>query len=597
MRLVLTGLTVAILSACAASNHDSNGHAQTDPPRASTTQPASQYAVQFATIADAAWDYHSAQRHPVDELLDISPQALQQRHATRLEFYQQLENIDPQRLSADDRINRHMIMYALANAIDEYEFNAHLMPITNEYGFHSAMANLPNQANPRNREDLENYLNRLRAIPAYFGQQVAYMRQGLETGMTQPAVVLEGLTEGILAYVTSDPRDSVFYRPFAERPRHISEADFAELEMEAQTIIATQVNSAYQDFYDFMRDEYIPNTRQTIAAINLPHGERYYANRAKHYTTTELTPQQIHQIGLDEVARIRAEMQEVIADSGFNGSFEDFTEYLRSDPKFYAQTAEELLKEASYIAKRADAQLPALFKLLPRQPYGVTEVPAEIAPNYTTGRYSGSNRDDRAGYYWVNTYALDRRPLYELEALTLHEAVPGHHLQIALAGEMEGVPSYRQNTYISAFGEGWGLYAEYLGLEMGFYSDPYSNFGRLSFEMWRAARLVVDTGMHTMGWSRDRAVDFMAGNTALSMHNVNTEIDRYISWPGQALAYKLGEIKIRELRAQAEERLGEHFDIRDFHHQVLRHGSIPLHILEANLQAYIDEQVNEHAAL
>lgn len=591
MRFVLTGLTVAILSACAAPSHDTNGHAQTEVNRTAAMQSSEQaYAEQFSAIADDAWDYHSAQRHPSDGLMDISPEALEQRHAQRLEYYQQLEAIDPDRLSSDDQINRHMIMYALANAIDEYEFNAHLMPITNEFGFHSAIANLPNQAGRRSREQLEDYLSRLQGIPAYFDQQMDYMRHGIETGMTQPAVVLQGLTDGILAYVTPDPRDSVFYRPFQERPRHISEADFAELEMEAQTIIATEVNAAYQDFYDFMRDEYIPNARQTIAAVDLPHGERYYANRAKHYTTTDLTPAEIHQIGLDEVARIRAEMEAVIEESGFEGSFEEFTDYLRNDPKFYAETAEELLKEAAFIAKRADAALPALFKLLPRQPYGITEVPAEIAPNYTTGRYSRSSRDDEAGYYWVNTYALDRRPLYEMEALTLHEAVPGHHLQIALAAEMEGVPAYRQNTYISAFGEGWGLYAEYLGLEMGFYTDPYSNFGRLSFEMWRAARLVVDTGMHTMGWSRDRAVDFMASNTALSMHNVNTEIDRYISWPGQALAYKLGEIQIRELRAQAEERLGEDFDVREFHHQVLRHGSIPLHILEANLQAYIDEQ-------
>ena len=590
MRLVLTGLTVAILSACAASTPDSPGQPQQEANPAIAGQAAASYGQQFAAIAEAAWDYHSAQRHPADGLLDISPAALAERHAQRLDYYEQLQTIDPERLSPDDQINRHMIMYALANAIDEYEFNAHFMPLTNEFGFHSAIANLPNQANPRNRQDLENYLDRLRAIPAYFDQQMAYMRQGIETGMTQPAVVLQGLTDGILAYVTQDPRDSVFYRPFQEQPRHISDSDFAALEMEAQTLIATTVNTAYQDFYDFMGEVYLPNARQSIAAYDLPHGERYYANRAKHYTTTDLTPAQIHQIGLDEVARIRAEMEQVIAQSGFDGSFETFTDYLRNDPQFYADSAEALLKEAAFIAKRADAQLPALFKLLPRQPYGVTEVPAEIAPNYTTGRYSGSRRDDQAGYYWVNTYALDRRPLYELEALTLHEAVPGHHIQIALAAEMENVPSYRQNTYISAFGEGWGLYAEYLGLEMGFYTDPYSNFGRLSFEMWRAARLVVDTGMHTMGWSRDRAVEFMASNTALSMHNVNTEIDRYISWPGQALAYKLGEIQIRELRAQAEQRLGERFDVREFHHQVLRHGSIPLHILEQNLQSYIDEQ-------
>lgn len=582
MRFVLTGLTVAILSACAApASHDTQ-------PTAAQHQSASQQATEFTSVAESAWQYQREQRHPADGLLDISPQALAERHAARLDYYQQLEAIAPASLSEQDQINREMIMYALANDIDQYEFNAHLMPLTNEFGFHSAIANLPNQASRRNVEDLQNYLARLRAIPAYFEQQIDYMREGLESGMSQPAVVLQGLTDGIMAYVTADPRDSVFYRPFGERPRNISEAEFAELEMEAQTLIATEVNAAYQDFYDFMRDTYVPGARQSIAAADLPHGLQYYANRARHYTTTDLSPAEIHQVGLDEVARIRAEMDEVIAEVGFEGSFEAFTEFLRTDAQFYAETPEQLLKEAAYISKRADAGLPALFKHLPRTPYGVTEVPAEIAPNYTTGRYSRASRDDEAGYYWVNTYALDRRPLYELEALTLHEAVPGHHLQIALAQEMDELPDYRRNIYISAFGEGWGLYAEHLGLEMGFYTDPYSNFGRLSYEMWRAARLVVDTGMHTMGWSRDRAVEFMAGNTALSMHNVNTEIDRYISWPGQALAYKLGAIKIKELRAKAEAELGEDFDVREFHYEVLKHGSVPLSRLEAHLNEYIE---------
>lgn len=581
MRLVLTGLTIAILTACAApaSNETQASSAQTE---------TSSTATSFSTIAEQAWQFERKQWHPADALMDISPSALAERHAKRLAHYQQLEAIDRASLSEQDQINHEMIMYALANHIDQYEFNAHLMPLTNEYGFHSSIANLPNGVTPRNREDYENYLGRLRDIPAYFAQQTEYMQQGLESGMSQPAVVLGGLTEGILSYVTSDPRDSVFYRPFQQRPRHMSEADFAELEREAQTLIATQINPAYQDFYDFMHDTYVPEGRQDIAAANLPHGDQYYANRAKHYTTTDLSPAQIHQIGLDQVAQIRAEMDTVIEEVGFEGSFAEFTEFLRTDPQFYVDTPEALLKEAAYIAKKADAQLPAFFKKLPRTPYGVIAVPAEIAPTYTTGRYASSSRDTEAGHYWVNTYGLDRRPLYQLEALTLHEAVPGHHLQIALAQEMDDLPDYRRRTYISAFGEGWGLYAEHLGLEMGFYEDPYSNFGRLSYRMWRAARLVVDTGMHTMGWSRDRAVDFMASNTALSMHNVNTEIDRYISWPGQALAYKLGSIQIKELRAKAEEALGEDFDLREFHYQVLKHGSIPLSRLETNLDEYIE---------
>ncbi|RUO33700.1 DUF885 domain-containing protein [Aliidiomarina soli] len=584
MRLSLVAASVLMLSACAGTtpspstqSNQAQSQTQSHPDRA------------FTSLAQQAWDYQKEQRHPQDGLLDISPQALAERHAQRLEFFQQLEAIDARTLSIQNRINRDMIMYSLANDIDQYEFNAHLMPLTNEFGFHSAIASLAGQAQLVSEQDYANHLQQLRAIPAYFEQQMDYMRQGIEQGITQPAIVLSGFTDGIQSYVTGDPRESVFYRPFAQRSSHLSEQQYGEFEMEAQTLIATEVNTAYQDFYDFMQNEYLPNARRSIAATALPHGERFYANRAQHYTTTDLTPAEIHQIGLDEVARIRAEMREVIEEVGFDGSFAEFIQFLRSDDQFYASSDGELLREAAYIAKRADAALPALFRHLPRTPYGVEPVPAEIAPNYTTGRYVRANRDDQPGFYWVNTYALDRRPLYELEALTLHEAVPGHHLQIALAQEMDQLPEYRREIYISAFGEGWGLYAEYLGLEMGFYTDPYSNFGRLTYEMWRAARLVVDTGMHTMGWSRDRAVEYMASNTALSMHNVNTEIDRYISWPGQALSYKLGALKIKELRALAEEQLGNDFDVREFHYQILKNGSVPLQTLEANIQRYLQE--------
>ena len=291
------------------------------------------------------------------------------------------------------------------------------------------------------------------------------------------------------------------------------------------------------------------------------------------------------------MARIRSEMQEIIKEVGFEGTFADFIHFLRTDPQFYATTPEQLLKEAAYIAKKMDAQLPKLFHTLPRMPYGVAPVPANIAPKYTTGRYVGSSRSDQAGYYWVNTYALDKRPLYVLEALTLHEAVPGHHLQISLNAELENLPSYRRDAYLSAFGEGWGLYSEYLGIEAGFYQDPYSRFGRLTYEMWRAARLVVDTGMHMYGWSRERAMNFMSENTALSLHNVKTETDRYISWPGQALSYKIGELTIKLLRTEAEQALGPRFDIREFHHQVLRHGSVPLSVLEEQVRLYIKAEL------
>lgn len=579
LRPVYIGVLALAITACASNNTSSQ-----------TTEATPDVNEEFTQLAEAAWQYNREQRHPEDALLDISPEALEARHAERLSYYQQLEAIDEENLSAQNQINRDMIMYALANDIDEYEFNAHYMPLTSEYGFHSQIAGLPSGATTTSEEGLRNYLSKLADVPAYFEQQMEYMRAGIESGITQPQVVLQGFTDNILAYVTGDPRDSVFYEPFAQRPSSIDEDTFNELEMEAQTLIATEVNSAYQDFYDFMVDDYMPNARTDIAAASLPHGEDFYANRALHYTTTDLTPEEIHQIGLQEVERIRDAMQVIIDDLEFDGSFAEFVEFLRTDSQFYADSAEELMKEAAYIAKQADAALPALFKHLPRTPYGVEPVPDEIAPNYTTGRYVRSSADDKPGYYWVNTYALDRRPLYELEALTLHESVPGHHLQIALAQELEDVPDYRRAIYISAFGEGWGLYAEHLGTEAGFYQDPYSDFGRLTYEMWRAARLVVDTGMHTMGWSRDRAVEFMASNTALSMHNVNTEIDRYISWPGQALAYKLGELKIKELRADAEAALGDDFDIREFHYQVLKNGSLPLQTLEQQIRNYIADE-------
>lgn len=552
----------------------------------------------FEAIANEAWDYnlmqfprvaaHRGDPDAAGKLMDNSPAALEARYKARKAFYQQLEAIEPESLSEENQINRDMIMYALRNQLSNFKFQMYLTPLTNETGPQNAIARSVTNQRIQNVTDANNYISQLNHIPETLQQQTDYMRQGIALGITQPAVVLHGMPNSIQAYIKTDPTESLFYAPVAAARERLSEADFRRIDIEAQTAISTQVNVAYTDFYDFMVNEYIPNARTDIAAVNLPNGEAFYANRVKHYTTLDLSPEEIHNIGLAEVRRIRAEMQQVIDDLEFEGSFADFIDFLRSDPQFYATSAEELLKEAAYIAKRADAVLPRFFKHLPRTPYGVIAVPAEIAPTYTTGRYSSASNEYEAGYYWVNTYALDRRPLYELEALTLHEAVPGHHLQIALAQEMEGVPDYRRSTYISAFGEGWGLYAEYLGLEAGFYQDPYSNFGRLTYEMWRAARLVVDTGMHTMGWTRDQAVEFMASNTALSMHNVNTEIDRYISWPAQALAYKLGEILIRELRADAEEALGEHFDIREFHYQVLRNGSIPLATLEAQVRAYIE---------
>lgn len=542
----------------------------------------------FERLAEQIWQGEQRLRQSEPgQLTDMSPQALAQRQQQRLAWQAQLQQVNLDSLSEQNRINHAILAYRLADDIDEYRFGAHLMPLTAESGFHTNLGFLPQRAAFRSISDYQNYLRQLSAIPRYMSQQTDWMRQGIASGMTQPKAVLTGFEKSIISYVVAEPSDSVFFQPFTKQPAFVSDAEWQQLVDEAKQQIRLSVNPSYQAFYQFMLDEYLPAARDSIAASALPNGAEYYQNRVEHYTTLALTPAQVHQIGLDEVKRIRGEMQQVIDGLDFKGSFADFVTFLRTDPQFYPKTPDELMRYAAFLSKKADAQLPKLFKILPRTPYGVVPVPAEIAPKYTTGRYSGASRDDQAGFYWVNTYALNRRPLYEMEALTLHEAVPGHHLQIALASEQASLPDYRRSFYTSAFGEGWGLYAEYLGLEMGFYQDPYSNFGRLTYEMWRAARLVVDTGMHSMGWSRQQAIDFMAANTALSMHNVTTEIDRYISWPAQALSYKLGEITIKRLRIEAELALGERFNVREFHDQLLSNGSLPLPILEQLVRDYI----------
>jgi uncharacterized protein (DUF885 family) len=394
-------------------------------------------------------------------------------------------------------------------------------------------------------------------------------------------------------HVVDDPEKSVFWKPFTAFPPGVPSAETERLRAAGREAIAKSVVPAYTSLLQFFTAEYRPGARETLGAYELPDGKAYYGWLVKHFTTLDTTPEEIHQIGLAEVDRIRREMDDVVKKTGFQGSFAQFLEFLRTDPRFYAKTPEELLKQAAWIAKRMDAKLPSLFGRLPRQPYGVEPVPDDLAPKYTGGRYVGAPLDGRrAGTYWVNTYALETRPLYQLESLTLHEAVPGHHLQGALTKELEGLPPFRRYSYVNAFGEGWGLYSERLGIEAGFYQDPYSDFGRLSYEMWRAARLVVDTGIHAMGWTRQQAIDYMSERTALSRHEVTNEIDRYISWPGQALAYKMGEIKIRELRARAEKQLGEHFDVRAFHDAVLANGSVPLDVLEQQIDAFIASRKN-----
>ncbi|MCF6436434.1 DUF885 family protein [Pseudoalteromonas sp. MMG022] len=527
-------------------------------------------------------------------LPNLSEDALADQYRRRQAFLSRLDNIPESQLNDENQINLTILRAQIQNKVDEYRFKKHYMPLTSEGGFHSRVAIEAIGSNDfSHASGFELYLSRLDDIPRFFEQNIAWMRKGIATGRVLPKVVLQGYESSISGFIFDDVTQSAFYSPFKTNSARLSEIQFAKLQARAKTVIKEKVMPAYQSYLKFFTEQYLPAARDTIAVKDLPDGQAYYENRAAHYTTTDMTVEQIHQLGLQEVARIRGEMEAIIKEVGFKGTFAEFTQFLRTDPQFYATTPEQLLKEATFISKRIDAQLPKLFHTLPRRPYGVAPVPASIAPKYTTGRYYPASNDLEAGYYWVNTYALDKRPLYVLEALTLHEAVPGHHLQIALNEEMDHLPRYRRNEYISAFGEGWGLYSEYLGLEVGFYQDPYSNFGRLTYEMWRAARLVVDTGMHMYGWSREKAMNFMRDNTALSLHNVKTETDRYISWPAQALSYKIGELTIKRLRADAEQKLGEHFDLREFHYQVLRHGSIPLYVLEEQINRYIERTLTQ----
>ncbi|WP_371196048.1 DUF885 family protein [Glaciecola sp. SC05] len=544
------------------------------------------------TLLDSIWQYEVSQfpslarsegKTPSSSLTDISMPAMQARFDTFSEYLAQLKQIDMGSLSDAEQISYLMQEYRLRNYVDNFAFKEYRVPITSEYGFHSSLGRIPENTRLNTAEDLTRYFDLLDAIPENMRLNMQYMKEGLSVGHSQPQVVLIGYEDTITPYTVENIQEHPFYAPIAKAKEGlVSDEQRANAEQKVKA-----VRDTYQAFYDFFVNDYKVNTKTDIAATNWPDGEAFYNNRMKHYTTTDLSAKEIHDIGLSEVARIRAEMQTIVDDLEFDGDINAFIQFLRTDERFYAKSAKELIMVASYISKQMDARLPQLFYKMPRIPYGVAPVPDSIAPKYTTGRYISPRSDDQPGYYWVNTYALDKRPLYALPALTLHEAVPGHHFQISLAAELEGLPNVRRKTYISAFGEGWGLYSEFLGLEVGIYEDPYDNFGRLSYEMWRACRLVVDTGMHVFGWSRDKAMNYMLENTALSEHNVRTEIDRYISWPAQALSYKIGEIKIKELRKRAEDALGDKFDLRAFHDAVLAHGSVPLFILERNIDDFI----------
>ena len=501
-----------------------------------------------------------------------------------------LEALDAERLDASDRISRAMLARDVADRLAAHRFGAHQIPFVSDSGFHTSLAGMGDRVRLEDTEDLERYLARLERIPSLVDEHVANLRDGLARGCTAPQLIVRGFLEQVRVHTEGEPEELGWWRPFEDLPEVVSaEALEGDLERARSAVLAAR--DSFRGLAAFTEGELLPGALTSLACSDRPDGRAWYEHLVRQFTTLDVTPDEVHRIGLDEVARIRGEMAAIMEDLEHEGTFEEFLDALRSDPRFVASSPEDLLARASRLAKRADAELPALFGRLPRNPYGVEPVPDAIAPHYTGGRYvPGAADGTRAGTYWVNTYALESRTLYTLPALTLHEAVPGHHLQITLSQELDHLPAFRRSAYVTAFGEGWGLYSEWLGIEMGLYDTPYDHFGRLTYEMWRACRLVVDTGIHAMGWERQRAIDYLAGNTALSLHECTTEVDRYISWPGQALAYKMGELELRRLRGLAEERLGSALDLRAFHDLILGEGTLPLMTLRARVEAWIEEQ-------
>lgn len=541
---------------------------------------------EFPELASAVGDESQAHR-----LGRVAPEDQQRRYQFRQQVMAELQDISCERLSHAECINYRIFFRQIRQAIEDHENQAQLIPFNSDWGFYMSLARLPKESEFSRRENYEAYLSRIEELPAVMDEYIGLMREGLRIGMTQPRVVLEGRDQPIRAQIVAEVEESVFYEPFLSQPEGMESAQWEALQLRARSAVMQGVVPAYTRLLDFFHSHYLPGARETLGASQLPNGARYYQSQIRWYATVDMSAAEIHAIGLAEVQRIRSEMQDIIDEVGFEGDFSAFIEFLRTDPQFYATSAHQLLAEASYFAKKADGRLPQLFNRLPRQPYGVAPVPEDIAPFYTAGRYVGAPLEaSRGGYYWVNTYDLRSRPLYALPALTLHEAAPGHHLQGALALEQDDQPAFRRNDYISAYGEGWALYAEHLGVELEIYETPYQHFGRLTYEMWRACRLVIDTGIHAMGWGRQQARDYLAANTALSIHEIATEIDRYISWPAQALSYKLGEYTIRQLRSAAEARLAEGFDVREFHDFILALGSVPLDILQDEVGRWTEEQ-------
>jgi uncharacterized protein (DUF885 family) len=522
---------------------------------------------------------------------DLSKPVLDRQRAELARPLQVLATIDRAQLGADDQLYFDLFKRQFDEALEGTRFPDELLPMNQMGGVQQGIAQILSLMPVSRAADFADVIARLEASGQLVEQTLELLRAGLAKGLTPPRITLRDVPQQLLNNLPADPRASAVFRPFRELPATLPEGEKEALRARALAAITNVFYPKFRELHRFLVEEYVPGARASTATAALPDGEAWYAFRARRYTTTTLTPRQIHAIGLAEVKRIRADMDQVIAQTGFKGTFAEFLQFLRTDRQFYFDRGAELLAGYRDVSKRVDLQLPKLFGRLPRLPYGVLPIPSHAEKSQTTAYYQpGAASFGRPGVFYANTYALETRPKYEMEALTLHEAVPGHHLQIAIAQELEGVPDFQKHSETTAFVEGWGLYAEKLGEEMGFYTDPYSKFGQLTYEMWRAIRLVVDTGMHSLGWTREQAIEFFKANAGKTEHDIIVEVDRYLVWPGQALAYKIGELKLRELRTLAQQELGARFDVRHFHDELLSKGALPLDVLEPRMKAWINRQ-------
>ena len=554
----------------------------------------------FRTLLDEHWEWTLANTPLLASSLgdrrynqdwgDYSPSGIERRHIETRDFLRRAYAIDRAALPEADQLNYELFRRLLQDEVDEHQFRGYLLPFDHQGGVQN-LDSVTNRLRLETVQDFDDWLARLGKIDEVIEQTIELAEEGRREGIVSPSVLMQRIPEQISAQLVENAADSPFFRPFASLPESFSAADRERLRAAATTTIEKTVLPAYRKLDRYFTRKYLPAARASIGLSELPNGNAWYEHLGRSYTTTRLSPDEIHRIGLDEVKRIRDEMQEIITEVGFEGSFRDFLTHLRTDPKFYFDNPDDLYTEYLATTKRIDPELVKLFGRLPRMPYGVKPVPDSIAPDTTTAYYNRPAADgSRAGIYYVNLYKPEVRPKYEIEVLSVHEAMPGHHLQIALQQELGDLPDFRRFMGFTAFVEGWGLYSERLGYDLGLYEDPYSRFGQLTYDMWRAVRLVVDTGMHYKGWTRQQAIDFFTDNAAKTEHDIVNEIDRYIAWPGQALAYKVGQLKILQIRSRAEVQLGDDFDIRAFHDELLGAGALPLDLLEQRMDRWLAAQ-------